>query len=315
MRKQLSFWLNRPEYLYQPAKLLRRILRSLLATKADSHGLKTVWLPWGLPVEVDCSDVIGRSIAHVGIFDLPVIESIFRLVDSSDVFVDVGANLGCMTSAGAAAGARRVISFEPHPLLFARLVKNVRLWREISPEVAERVEVLHKAVSSVSGMAALHILSEYFPGNHGIATLERGASELNGVETIDVSTTTLDEIVARVGPIGLLKIDIEGHELKAFSGCRDSLAAGKIRDIVYEDFGGLGSKTSQLLWSLGYTTFGVHKTLAGPVLLESAEAARLSGATNLIATIESARLRKRMTERGYKCLNHVQPRTQSCKSA
>ncbi len=298
VRRQLSFWLNRPEYIYQPAKLLRRVL----SKNAKFKGVKIVCLPWRLPLEVDCSDVIGITIAHHGVFELPVVETIFRLVDSSDVFLDVGANLGYMTSVAVAAGSKRTISFEPHPVLFARLSRNVRLWRKARPDIAERVEVLEEAVSSTSGTALLRIPLGTFQLNNGLATLEP-MQAANMVESIRVATVTLDEIVAQFGPIGVLKLDIEGHELKAFSASRGSLAAGRIRDIVYEDFGGLASETSKLLCSFGYTIFGVNKGVSGPVLLEDAEAARRFGSPNLIASIEPARVRERMARRGYKCLS------------
>ena len=298
MRSSVHFWLNRPEYWYQPTKLLKR-----LVSNGDSYrGVKIVELPWNLPVEVDCSDVIGVTIAHHGVFELPVVEAVFRLVDPCDVVLDVGANLGYMTSAALAAGAKKVICFEPHPVLFAHLARNVRLWTQVSPEIAGRAELLQQAVSSGAGTAVLRIPCEEFQKNRGIATLETGGDP-KAFDRIEVTTTTLDMVVAREGPIGLLKIDIEGHEMTAFSAGRDSLGAGMIRDIVYEDFGGMASQVSNVLRGFGYELFGIQKSVTGPVLLKDTQAERLFGSTNLIATLDPARLQERMAKRGYKCLH------------
>jgi hypothetical protein len=166
--RSIASWLNNPEYFYQPRKLLSR----LVSRKSSANRVCIVELPWKLPLEVDCSDTIGLGISHHGLFELPVVEAIFRLVDPVDNFVDIGANIGYMTSAALAAGAKNVISFEPHPNLFARLSRNIGQWIEIQPDVAGRVWAQQKAISAKSGSAALQISKANFMGNQGIATLE-----------------------------------------------------------------------------------------------------------------------------------------------
>lgn len=119
-----------------------------------------------------------------------------------------------------------------------------------------------------------------------------------------MTTTTLDKVIGDFGgAVGVLKIDIEGHELQAFSGAQESLESGKIRDIIYEDYGDMDSAVSRLLRSFGYSIFGLDKTLFGLVLRERSKAVQPFEPPNLLATLNPARARQRMARRGYNCLN------------
>ncbi len=299
MSSQMAVRFIRPEYLRQPGKLIKRVLGKGI----EQTGDETVELPWKMLMEVNTSEIIGRGIAHTGIFEIPVVEAIFRLVDPSDTVLDVGANIGYMTAAALSAGARRVISLEPHPALFARLARNVRRWDK-EDRFAGRVVIRNEAIAAESGRATLFIPKREFAGNQGIATLET-RSDPAAFNHVEVTSTTLDRVIDEsCGAAGLLKIDIEGYEFQAFKGAIDSLQKRKIREIIYECIEGVDSQASQLLRSFGYTVFGLRGSLAGPVLREGMKAGRLPlGDHNLLATLDPDRARKRMSPGGYKCLS------------
>jgi hypothetical protein len=101
---------TRPEYTYQPNRLMRRLF-----SKGRNHGGEViVELPWKPLLEVDSTEIIGWGIACTGIFEMPVVKAILRLVDRSDTVLDVGANIGYKTAVALSAGTNKVISFEPH---------------------------------------------------------------------------------------------------------------------------------------------------------------------------------------------------------
>ena len=295
--RQLSDWLNRPEYLYQPNKLIQRVIRR----NAVRNGVKVVVLPWHLPLELDTTESIGRIISHHGIFEMPVVEAIFRLVDTSDTVLDVGANIGYMAAAAAAAGAKRVISFEPNPAIFPRLFRNVERWRHY-PGLYGRIEAMQKAIHSESGVSTLFI--PRYSTNGGLSTLEMREGN-DGYDKVQVPTTTLDAVIQELsGPVGILKIDIEGHELQALHGARESLSRRAIRDILYEEFDGASSQTTKFLASYGYSIFGLQRSITGPVLLPDLQpGSRLQGDHNLVATLDTVRLKRRMSARGFMCLS------------
>ena len=70
-------YLNRPEYLFQPEAVLRRFFPS----SRVQEGLQIVHLNWGLPMQVDTREAIGILISRTGIFEISVVEAIFRLTD------------------------------------------------------------------------------------------------------------------------------------------------------------------------------------------------------------------------------------------
>jgi len=299
MSAHLGQRFKRPEYIYQPHKLFRRVFGKRL----DQGGEAIVELPWNLSMEVDSSEIIGCGISRTGIFEMPVVEAIFRLVDRSDTFLDVGANIGYMTAVALSAGAKKVIAFEPHPVLFARLLRNVRRW-DNEPRFAGRVNVRNEAIGFAEGVATLFIPKVQFALNQGIATLETSIDQTE-FDQVRVAGTTLDTVIhEHREPVGLLKIDIEGHEFQAFRGGSDSLGNRRIRDIIYEDFRGVDSDASKLLASYGYSIFGLRGSLAGPVLQEGLRGGKLPLTEhNLVATLDPDRVRRRLSPRGYKCLS------------
>lgn len=297
--------LNKPEYLLQPKAILRRIFG-----QRDTTGVSEVAkLPWGLPLEVNPSEAIGRAISHHGLFEMSVVEAIFRLTEPTDIFIDIGANIGFMSSVAVAAGAKKILAFEPHPALFQQLGRNISLWAEAQPRIADRISTRQEAISNKEGTAVLRFPKLGFSGNNGLASLELGNSCEGDYAEFEVPTTTLTKIIAQCAePIGVLKIDIEGHELTVFKAANASLQAGRVRDIIFEDFQGLHSEVSQLLSSFGYSLFGLNKTLLGPVLLNDQAAVTrfisrsYEGSFSFLATRDAARARDRMSPRGFRCL-------------
>jgi len=296
MPGRITEWLNRPEYIYQPGKLVRRVFGR---SPTEDEGV--VQLPWNLPLEVDRSELLGRILSHHGIFELPVVEAFFRLIDPDETVLDVGANIGYMTAVAACAGAKRVISFEPHPIIFARLSRNLQRWNRV-PGFSVSVEARQEAMSSTKGKGALQIPRREFAVNQCVATLENGYGS-DACDQVSVSTTTIDSVINELSErVEILKIDIEGHEYQALLGAAESLSNGKIRDIIYEDFGGAGSDSAKMLARFGYSIFGLQKSVVGPVLLDSSHV-RPWKDHNLLATLEPERAKKRMAAAGFVSLS------------
>src|SRR5882724_1375106 len=111
---RISEKLNKPEYWFRPRQLCRKAFFELgYYTRTASAW---VYLPWGLRVAVNPHESIGKSLLTHGVYDLAVSETIWRLTEPGDSCLDVGANIGYMTSllAVRAAESGKVFSFEPH---------------------------------------------------------------------------------------------------------------------------------------------------------------------------------------------------------
>ena len=93
MKSFLQKLFRRPEFLFRPAQLFRRILWEIKSPKQNVH----VKLPWGLTMNVSPEDRIGASIIKTGTYDTAVLECLYRLTDQGETCLDIGANYGLMT--------------------------------------------------------------------------------------------------------------------------------------------------------------------------------------------------------------------------
>lgn len=281
---------SRPEYLFRPTQVWRRLA---LAVRPPA-GRTVVRLPWGLPLAVDPSDAIGRSVLATGVYDLALTEVLWRLTAPDDLAVDAGANIGYTASVLAARGGR-VHAVEPHPRVFADLEANTARWKGRASPVA-----LHQlALSSSAGSAVLVEGDAFSAGNRGTAAL--AADRTAGGQP--VVTARLDDLLPD-GTIGVLKLDVEGHEAALLAGASGRLAARTVRDVVFEDLGGYPSDSSGRLERAGYTVYRIRGTLWGPRLAPagSVEPEDAAHPPNFLATIDASRARRLLAPRGWRSL-------------
>jgi FkbM family methyltransferase len=291
----LPEFLLRPEYFFRPSQLVRRATG--LVAKGEPQYRVT--LPWNAQLVVDPNEHIGGYLWRSGVYDLTVVEALTRLADSGELAVDVGANIGLMTSALASAvgPAGRVISLEPHPLLVDKLQHNVDLWRQRMNW--RHVNICPVALSDDDGSATL-IMPANFSGNQGRATLE----EFYNGERITIQTRKLDGLTSANDSVGVMKIDVEGHEYRALSGASNLLANGRIRDIIFEEYEYPG-QVVRLLESHGYSIYGLKKTMFGPRLVSGPELATSLGKAdppNYLATRDPQRAQHRFARMGWQAL-------------
>jgi FkbM family methyltransferase len=130
-------------------------------------------------------------------------------------FVDGGANIGFYTllAARRVGAAGKVVAFEMMPDTAAILRRHV------ADNGPVPVEVIERALSERSGE---RVTASVEPGQHGQASIiDSGAGQRHKVS---VETVTLDEALAHLGRIDLIKLDLEGAEFMALSGARAVLA-------------------------------------------------------------------------------------------
>lgn len=297
--------LNKPYYVFRPSQLARRLARTI--RRRNHEAWETVRLPWGLDIAVQSDEAIGSSIVRTGVFELPVSEAIWRLIDSGDLAVDVGANVGYMTSlmASRVGSLGRVVALEPHPTVFTYLTDNVHHWLQ-APAMGH-ITLHNLAASDQSGTARLY-MHEEFDRNMGTATLHPcpSASQARTSEAraVQVELARLDTLIGAGDTIGILKVDVEGHELSVFHGAHNLLSSGRIRDILFEEVRPLPTPVSQLLESYGYQLYGLEQRLGG-LGLSPADGHRAIppwDAPTYLGTIDASRALSRVAQNGWKVL-------------
>jgi FkbM family methyltransferase len=294
---------DKPQYVFHPVRLLRRALHGVRRNGSGTDHVAVATLPWGLELEVHSGEAIGYTILTAGVFDPCVTETLHRLIDPGDLVVDVGANVGYITSLAAArAGAGgEVIAYEPHPGVFGLLQRNAGRWRA-QPGIAE-VQLHQAAVSEAPGTAEL-ASGPRFGENMGVAALRADddtAAGIEGATVFRVDVRRLDDALPD-RPVGLLKIDVEGHELGVLRGAQRLMRAGVVRDIVFEDHEPYPDACTTLVQDAGYTLFALQNDLFGVQLgaPERRGATRPWPGPSYLATRDPERAVARMRPRGWR---------------
>jgi FkbM family methyltransferase len=264
---------------------------------ANEYGVVT---PWGLPLQLDLRDGIGKVIANNGVWDLVVSEAIVRLVDAGETVVDVGANIGYMTGlmAQTVRSNGRVIAFEPHPVVFRSLARHRDAW--VDRAGLAPIEIVEAAISDEHGEGLL-TWNEDWVSAQGSASISRTASRATTVQR-----RRLDDVFGET-EIGLLKVDVEGHEYEVFRGAENLLVKHLIRDVIYEDHDPYPSEVSELLEDWGYSVFALREHLLGVALSPPTTPPQKTYDPSFLATVATDRAKDRIEPRGWRTLSTREP--------
>ncbi|HVV15534.1 MAG TPA: FkbM family methyltransferase [Candidatus Paceibacterota bacterium] len=147
------------------------------------------------------------------------------LIDPNKAFFDVGANVGAYVYAASAhLPLSRIYAFEPQAQYVSQL-------KQLFPGA----HIAQAALSSRAGEARFKvptIRGREYPTRGTLEDFKEDGEEAAQVET--VATLTLDEAkaAAHCGPVGCIKIDVEGHEKDVLLGAQKTLAEDRPALIV-----------------------------------------------------------------------------------
>ena len=188
------------------------------------------------------------------------------LLRPGDTYVDVGANIGALAIvARQAVGPEgRVVAVEAHPKVFGYMRENLRL-NTLSAETH------NCAVGEEEGELVFSDIGQD----------DQNAVVPAGGEGLSVPVRRLDSLLAGVGPVRLLKVDVEGFELPVFRGGGEVLARTEL--ILFECWerhtARYGYEPADVLRLLTAAGFGIHTESGDPVDLAS----RFPTCVNLVA--------------------------------
>jgi len=169
---------------------------------------------------------VGRSLDTYGEFSEAELQLLAALVRDGDTVLDVGAHIGAHTVffAGRVGAGGRVLAFEPQRPLFQLLCANVALnqLRQVDPR--------HAAISDVDGSVLVPEADLECPANFGGLSLEEPPptpaawGQGDAVPCLRIDDLGLDRA-------SLIKIDVEGMEVKVLAGADATIA--RCRPVLY----------------------------------------------------------------------------------
>jgi FkbM family methyltransferase len=186
-------------------------------------------------------------------FEAGPIGALRAYVPEGGVVIDVGANVGFFAERFArwVGPAGRVVAIEPEAANFAELARRLG-----AKGLGRRVEA-RRAVADVKSGRAHLVLNPDHPGDHRL-----------GEEGEPVTAVRLDELVPAGRAVALIKVDVQGAELRVLAGASAILARDRPALFVEVDPAGLvrygGSVDGLLGWLAGQGYTPHTLTRAGP---------------------------------------------------
>jgi FkbM family methyltransferase len=233
--------------------------RHLHGKLAPAEGRLTTHLARGFTLRLDLADPVQRQLFFFGDYDeRREADLVTRVLAPGEVFWDVGANLGYFTLLAGAClqNSGQVVAFEPGPDAYACLTANIAL-NSFTNILAYQV-----AASDRAGEAVLHSVQGQPDGRANLFRAGGGQTVSTRVATAALDGWRRQHSLA--GP-DFIKLDVEGAELMALTGARETLAEGdplllvEMKEAIFQSLGIGRAAIQELLGSLGYRPAGLFR--------------------------------------------------------
>jgi len=179
----------------------------------------------------------------LGCYESEKQKSFIKQIKSGDVVYDIGANVGFYTllASKLVEDRGRVYAFEPLPRNIFYLKKHISLNK------LKNVEIIETAVSDKEG-------------EENFLEADSVTSRLDSVGSFKVKTISLDNLVKnkKILPPNVMKIDVEGAELKVLLGVKDIIEKYKPIIFIALDNPDTKEKVIQMIKNFGYNIFDLN---------------------------------------------------------
>ncbi len=161
---------------------------------------------------------------YCGLHEANDMAFVLHLLRPSDLFLDIGANVGTYTLLASGVAKARSITVEPIPHTFSLLKRNIHI-----NDLSSLVDFHCVAVGALSSL--LLFTASRGPMNRAVPS---GSSLSSDEATVEVPVTTVDDLLSDAVPSLLWKVDVEGYESEVLQGATQSLSNPELRAVLLE---------------------------------------------------------------------------------
>lgn len=254
---RLAEWLRSEWDSYVERKAMRAVIRNNQRWETVSAAQDTLQIPLqqDVKIEMPTNSELTRLL-YMNSFEHAERVFINRFLNSGDVFLDVGANVGLFSLiAGRIVGPQgKVYAFEPCHETVRLLRNNIQL------NQLENIDLIEKAVTERTGEFTLYTAEN---GHDAWNTLASGDASA-GAKAETIHGIRLDEFVNanKLDKIAMIKIDVEGWENNVLVGGYDTLSRpdAPVLQVEFTDDAAIAAGTScdslyNTLVALGYALY------------------------------------------------------------
>lgn len=196
------------------------------------------------PILVDAHSEIGKQIISYGYAEKHLLTTLFNNIKNKEILnqiisLDIGANIGSH-SIFFSNYFKRVISFEP--------VKRTFKILQLNTEKINNINLFNLALSDTSEKSMIYV-------DHKASGLSSLENKSKNSQKEEIKTQILDDLnIQKKGEIGLIKIDVEGHEINALKGGMETIK--KTYPLILIEYqGGHRKELLNLIKELSYNKF------------------------------------------------------------
>jgi FkbM family methyltransferase len=212
----VNFIINHPLNKKHPFSTIYRFLKWQIHSRFKNEIIFD-WID-GSKMAVSKGMAGATGNIYCGLHEYRDMSFLLHILGPSDVFVDVGANVGSYTVLASAVCGAKTVAIEPDQQTARRLARNVEI-----NNIYELVDTRITAVGAECGQIGFTV---------GQDTINRVASrEATNIQIVPIAR--LDDLLDGINP-NLIKIDVEGFETQVLLGSERTLKKTSLHAILLE---------------------------------------------------------------------------------
>jgi len=227
----------------------------------------------GIFIRVTPFDHIEQQIFWYGHYEQPVAILLENIVKPDSIVLDIGANIGYFTLIAAQKAKKgKVVAFEPVQELSKKLQQNIR------ENHFQNIKVVEAAAGESEKDSTIYLSTSENSGMSSLQPPENFSGLSQAVKIINIDQWIKQSEIEK---IDIVKLDIEGSELFALRGMKETLINFKpfliveINKNILANFSLVPGDIMNYLTGLGYISFDISekgelKKYSGVLLNENA---------------------------------------------